>query len=411
MNLIRKAFLFYRKEGIRHTVSRIAGKCWDMAVRLPGVAAERLYLKKYLSSVAEKAAGKHVYVMIPCIDWGIPLFQRPHQLAVALARLSDVQVFFVSDEYHYDNFAGIMPIGRQLDVISCRIADKLQPALAGASRITVVMSWPRQAHLLEYISYDELIYEYIDDLSLFYYYTQEMRDRHYQLIAEADLAVCTAQTLYEDARHYTERALLSPNAGDYAFFHENRNCPVEPSMVARIGKYSCVLGYYGCLASWFDYDLVLHAARARPDWCFVLVGYSFDGTASRLHQTGLENILLYPAQPYEKLPAFVSGFDIQIIPFILDSITRSTSPVKLFEYMASGKPILTAAMPECLQYRSVLTYQDTEDFLDKVPKALSLASDSSYLEQMDQEARRNTWDARVEEILNALREVEANGKL
>ena len=402
MNLIQKAFLFCRKEGVRRTVVRTLEKCRDMAVRLPGVMKERLSLQQYRQKVLEKARGKHVYLMIPCIDWGIPLFQRPHQMAVALARLENTQVFFVSDEYRYDCFAGIMPVCDGLDVVSCRIAGRL--AFEGAERLTVIMSWPRQAHLLDEIAYDELVYEYIDDLSLFYYYTQEMRERHYQLIRDADLTVCTARALYEDASQYTGRVLLSPNAGDYEFFHENRSCEMEPSLAARIKGYDCVLGYYGCLASWFDYDLILQAAGGRPNWCFVFVGYSFDGTGSRLRQAGLKNIILYPAQPYERLPRFTAGFDIQMIPFLINDITKSTSPVKLFEYMASGKPILTSAMPECLRYQSVLVYRDLEDFLRKVPEALPLARDPSYLELLDSEARENTWDARVREILRALRE-------
>lgn len=406
MNLIQKALLFYRKEGLGHTALRTLEKCRDMALRLPGVMMERLFLQHYRKKVVEKTKGKHVYLMIPCIDWGIPLFQRPHQIAVALARLDNTHIFFVSDEYRYDNFAGLMPICDGLDVVSCRVVNKL--TFEGAERLTVVMSWPRQAHLLDGIAYDELIYEYIDDLSLFYYYTQEMRERHYQLIRDADLTVCTARTLYEDARQYTKRVLLSPNAGDYGFFHGNRSCPANPTLSAQIQDYDCVLGYYGCLAEWFDYDLILQAAQARPTWCFDFVGYSFDGTASRLRQTGLKNIILYPAQPYERLPQFVAGFDIQIIPFLLNDITKSTSPVKLFEYMASGKPILTSAMPECLQYQSVLVYRDLEDFLDQVPNALSLAHEPSYLELLDSEARQNTWDARVQEILRTLREEATN---
>ena len=76
--------------------------------------------------------------------------------------------------------------------------------------------------------------------------------------------------------------------------------------------------------------------------------------------------------------------------------------------MASGKPILTSAMPECLQYQSVLVYRDLEDFLDQVPNALSLAHEPSYLELLDSEARQNTWNARVQEILRTLREEATN---
>ena len=134
----------------------------------------------------------------------------------------------------------------------------------------------------------------------------------------------------------------------------------------------------------------------------MLVGYCFDGTISRLREAALENIIIYPAQAYNRLPAFVASFDIQIIPFVINEITRATSPVKLFEYMASGKPILTSAMPECLQYRSVAVYKTTEEFIETANHLRQIRHDPDYIIQMDKEAKNNTWESRVNEILNVL---------
>lgn len=402
MNPVKKAILFCKKEGLKNTLIRSGEKMWEILVRLPGRVQEKLFARCYLAQVSQKAADKDVYILIPCIDWNIPIFQRPHQIAVSLAKRPDTQVFFVSDEYRYDNFAGICPVGDRLDLVSWRFVPKMKEALGSARKITVFMSWPRQAHLLEHIPYDALVYEYIDDLSLFYYYTDAMKKKHYDLIREADLTVCTARVLYEDALPLARKALFSPNAGDYAFFRGNRGCPVEPSLKEKIRPYSCVLGYYGCLAQWFDYDLVIEVAKRQPDWCFVLVGYCFDDTVSRLREAGVENILLYPAQPYRKLPSFASGFDVQIIPFVMNEITRATSPVKLFEYMATGKPILTSPMPECLHYQSVTTYTDADSFIQRVHTLMDLRHDPDYCRILEQEAKANTWDARVETILNAL---------
>lgn len=402
MNLIQKGIMFYKKEGLSNTVNRVAAKCCETVSHSPNIVKEKLYLETYLRQIENRIQGKELFVVIPCIDWNIPLFQRPHQIALTLAQRENAHVLFVSDEYKYDNFAGVMQVNEGLDVVSCRIVPKMSEVLKKARNVTVFMSWPRQAHLLEYIPYEKLVYEYIDDISLFYYYTEAMKNRHYELIKEADLTVCTAQALYEDALPIAKHAILSPNAGDYNFFHNSRDCETEESLKAAVGKYSCVLGYYGCLAEWFDYDLVLEVARRKPDWCFVLVGYCFDGTVARLREKNLDNIIVYPAQEYKNLPKFVSAFDIQTIPFVINDITKSTSPVKLFEYMASGKPVITSAIPECMQYESVVIYKDADEFIEKVEKLMALDRSDEYYSIMEREAKENTWAARTEEILNEL---------
>lgn len=410
MNLIKKALLFYKREGLRNTCIRTCEKIRDCTIRFPGILEEKASRAQYRNAVAQKASRKDVYILIPCIDWNIPLFQRPHQMALALARQPNTHVFFVSDEYRYDNFAGLQSITPHLDLLSWRIVRHIGSALRSAKKITVFMSWTRHSDLLEYIPFDKLVYEYIDDFSLFYYYTADMKETHNKLIQKADLTVCTAQALYQDALHLSEKVLLSPNAGDYWFFHNNRNCAVEPSLYAKIHNYQCVLGYYGCLAEWFDYDLVISIAKQEKEWCFVLVGYCFDGTISRLNEAALDNIIVYPAQPYKSLPAFVSAFDIQIIPFVINEITNATSPVKLFEYMATGKPILTSRMPECLQYKSVATYQSTNDFVEKVNLLMAKRNDPSFYAIMDAEAKANTWDSRVVDIIQKLSGGFSNGK-
>lgn len=402
MNLIQKVLYFFEREGIKATIKRIVVKCRNLVFHIPNTVKEQLLVGRYVQQASKKAVDKDVYLLLYCFDWNTPLFQRPHQIATALSERKNTYVLFVSDEYYYDNFAGIMSINENLDVISWRILKTVAPALSSAKRITVFKCWPIHMELLDTVRYDAMVYDYMDDLSLLSYRTEELQKAHYHLMEMADLTVCTARSLYEDSLEHARKAIFSPNAGEYAFFHSNRFCQPDPALMKQVKDYSCVLGYYGCLADWFDYDLVLQVAMQKPDWCFVLVGHCIDGSVSKLQKAALKNIILYPAQSYQKLPQIVSVFDIQTIPFRLNEITVGTSPVKLFEYMASAKPILTSNMPECRRYRSVTTYIGIEDFIEKIPKLLEVARDSDYLNQMNEEAKANTWDARVSEILKVL---------
>lgn len=399
MALVQKGLFFIRTQGLWKTACLSVGWLGKKLRRLPTRLRERLFHRRYAARLAQRVAGKELYVLTYAFDWNIPLFQRPHQLAKALARREGAHVVFVSDQYRFDDFPGLLSVEAHLDAVSLPFLLHYPHALHGARRTTVFKSLPLQMELLDAIAYDTLVYDYIDDLSVIPCRTPELERLHRQLMAKADLTVCTAQALYDDALPYAKRAMLAPNACDYALFHQTPSLTPEPALARRVEGYECVLGYYGCLAQWFDYPLIARIARERPTWCFVLIGQCFDGSDQYLRSMGLDNIVLLPAQPYGELPRFLAAFDIQMIPFVVNAITQATSPVKLFEYMAAGKPILTSAMPECVKYRCVAIYHTAQEFIQTVEKLRELPPDSEYFQHMAREARENTWEERVDEIL------------
>ena len=98
------------------------------------------------------------------------------------------------------------------------------------------------------------------------------------------------------------------------------------------------------------------------------------------------------------------------IPFLINEITESTSPIKLFEYMALGKPIVTTDMPECRKYRSVLIGNNPDDFIDKIESALALRGNPEYAATLKQEALDNTWEVKASAIASIIRKnLPANG--
>jgi len=143
-------------------------------------------------------------------------------------------------------------------------------------------------------------------------------------------------------------------------------------------------------------------AESRPDFEFVLIGWDYDGS---LYKHGLDkyrNIHYLGIKDYSILPQYAVWFDVATIPFVLNKITESTSPIKVFEYMALGMPILTTDLRECRKYRSVLIGKGPEDFVKKLDEALRLRKDTRYLTLLDKEAKENTWDVRVNKIISIL---------
>ncbi len=361
--------------------------------------ADRRTLRRQL---AGRVRGKRVIVFPPTLDWHIPLFQRPQQMARAYSEKENTLVLYLTSNLAHDRVGSVQPVSETLWLVNGSLARFLPALLCGAEETILSLSWTANRRYVSLLHPDKLIYEYIDELEIFDGYDEQMRRDHLALLRRADLTVCTAARLLAQVSGAVRASLYSPNAGDYDFFSQTPQTPPAQAAAAPASEYSFTLGYYGALAEWFDYDLIGFAADASPDWLFLLIGMDYDGSLRRSCVLERHNVRWIPPQPYERLPSFLRVFDLALIPFVLNDVTLSTSPVKLYEYMAAQKPILCSKMPECMRYRSVETYSDAADFLRKAASLLERRDDAELLELLKTEAQANTWSARADEILRAL---------
>ena len=99
--------------------------------------------------------------------------------------------------------------------------------------------------------------------------------------------------------------------------------------------------------------------------------------------------------------------DILTIPFVINDITQATSPLKLFEYMALHKPIVTSAMQECMNYKSVMIGNSHDHFIEMLDKAATLVADEEYLKLLDEEARENDWSHKAKLMVELLQKNES----
>jgi glycosyltransferase involved in cell wall biosynthesis len=144
--------------------------------------------------------------------------------------------------------------------------------------------------------------------------------------------------------------------------------------------------------------------RACPDWEFVFIGVNYDESLIRsgILDSGLANLHWLGMKPYDELFHYVWRFDVGIIPFKVNDITLATSPIKLFEYMACAKPVVSTALPECKEYPGVFIAETTEQFIERLHWALHARTDEVYLRTIDQVAQQNTWDQLAEAIIARL---------
>lgn len=213
-------------------------------------------------------------------------------------------------------------------------------------------------------------------------------------LAEEEKIVHEADALFVTAEHFAERyralgldPVLVRNAADFNFFQSASN-------VALRAMQRPIVGYYGAIADWFDVQLVIEVARSRPQYSFVLIGHVHEVDIDRLRE--LPNVHLLGEKSYSELPGYLRNFDVCIIPFLLNRLTVSVDPVKLYEYLSRGKPVVATAMPELPRDPGLLYIaENAADFAAKVDRALQEDEPGATRRRIEF-AAANTWKRRVE---------------
>lgn len=191
MRLVKKVFFYIKIEGTWKTTIRIFRWLWRKVIHFPVIGKELIYRKKYVKEIAKHITGKNLYLLVYSFDWNATLFQRPHHLAEVLSQQENAHVIFASDQFSFDNFAGFITVNPHLDVVPLRFLLKNPKIFQGVNCTTIFKSLPFQRELLKIIPHSTFVYDYIDDLSIIPFYTEEDENTHHELMIQADLTVCT----------------------------------------------------------------------------------------------------------------------------------------------------------------------------------------------------------------------------
>ncbi|MEA2489202.1 MAG: hypothetical protein QOH21_994 [Acidobacteriota bacterium] len=249
-----------------------------------------------------------------------------------------------------------------------------------------------------------LVYDCMDEWNSFPGMKPQLLAAEELLVREADLVTVSAKRLLDKWQGRNEHVELVRNATDYVHF------AAADDTERLLGEVSGpIAGYFGAIAPWFDVALLAHVAMQRPGVSFVVIGGVFDVDVSALQ--ALPNVHLPGQQPYARMPAYLRDFDVCLIPFVVSEITAATDPVKFYEYISLGKPVVSTFMPELAPYGDLLYHAgDADDFVRKLDLALAEQDETLRVRRIET-ARANTWSARSEVMLNAIRETHATASI
>jgi glycosyltransferase involved in cell wall biosynthesis len=355
-----------------HIAKRLGAKFPMLYVEVPGLRAPKANTRDLLKLLKKLRM----------------TFQRPQMVAPHFWRMTLPQIPF-------RRFAAIRAINR---AFSCMLIRSAIRRLG----FTEAVAWfhvPHPGFLAKQLGEKLTVFYCIDEYSKLpdvdATAVQEMDD---QLTTAADIVFACSQKLVEGHRSLNANIHLSPHGVDTELFalaaSPDTQIPEEAKGLSRP-----IIGFWGLLDRWVDLAILEDIARARPEWTILLIGRVAVDTAALRR---MPNVVFAGTKPYSQLPNWAKAMDVCILPFTRTSLMVQSSPLKLREYLAAGKPTVAVPLPETMLLgRAVYTAEDGPGFVRAIDEAL--AADSPELAAFRQKTvEGNTWDATVTNVLDKL---------
>ena len=224
-----------------------------------------------------------------------------------------------------------------------------------------------------------------------------VRDMDDELTRRADLVFVASETLLESKRRLNPETHVSPHGVDFAHFVRAQDpaLPV-PEDIAALPR--PIVGFFGLIERWIDLGLVDWLAAQRPHWTFLMIGRVAVPDAEVPRRP---NLLYLGRRPYESLPAYGKAFSAALIPYHLTPQVLHANPIKLREYLAMGKPIVSVSTPEIDKFSAhVRIGRSREDLLAHLDAAVEVGMTPADIAAQTALASTMTWDANLRRVID-----------
>ena len=236
-----------------------------------------------------------------------------------------------------------------------------------------------------------VVFDAMDELSKFKFAPQNLLDLEQELIDRSDLVFTGGSSLFEAKKDRHDSVHLFPSSVDRCHFSKARAMQFDPADQEELPRPR--LGFYGVIDERFDIELLDQIAEMRPDWSFVMVGPIVKIDPADLPKR--HNIQYLGGKKYEQLPAYLSGWDVALMPFAMNESTQFISPTKTPEYLAGGKPVVSTPIRDVVrhygQLEGVGIASSPEEFVDECERMLKLPRHGDWLAEADLLLSATSW--------------------
>ncbi len=341
------------------------------------------------------------------LRWGF-VFQRPQHLMSRFARTR--RVFFVEEPVFEDAEphlrscicqktgvhveTPVLPFGLSHQQI-IELQRNLLASMLEREAVSDYVAWyytPMAREFARDLRPRVTIYDCMDELSAFAGAPSAMRINEEGLFQQADLVFTGGASLFESKRKQHPSAHLFPSSVEVAHFSRARSINRDPEGQRDLPRPR--LGYAGVIDERMDLELIRTIAAERPDWQIILLG-----PISKIDEASLPratNIHYLGLKPYSDLPAYLSGWDIGMLPFALNESTRFISPTKTPEYLAAGLSVVSTPIRDVMKPYGdlglVSIANGPGEFIGAVDSLLQKPPDHAFRARVDQFLSQSSWD-------------------
>lgn len=266
---------------------------------------------------------------------------------------------------------------------------------------------PAQSWLIDAVPHDALIYECYDEYAgmvTSQALRKRLHDEESLILSRADLVVTTSEELYKSRSQQNPHTVMVNNGVDYDLFASGVSLP-EPEDIASIPHPR--ICFAGIINRRLDLDLLAELATAHPEWNILMVGPVEEiSRQDRVYLDSFDNIRFMGQRRQWQLPAYLGHCDVNIIPYVKNESTAAIYPLKLNEYLAVGRPVVTTAFSKDLfEFKDVVRIASNHTlFVEATADALGEQREC-YAVRARAFARRASWQFRAAKIVNAISEM------
>lgn len=312
------------------------------------------------------------------------MYQRPQQMLKAFASLGHRSIFY-NFEYIFKKDQPVIEI--QPNYFLCKPTVPLNQ-IGIEEPVVLWISYPANIGCIGKYNEKLVVFDALDEASdEFNYWAPDLE----QMVNKSDIIFTTAKKMYEQHIKNHKNVYMCPNAADYEHFSKAQgNFAPRPEDMPKNDRPT--IGYFGALATWIDWEIIRYLSAANPTFNFVMVGPLYAEFRSPCQAP---NIYYVGRKDYSVLPNYLQYFDVCMIPFKVTPMIEGCNPIKMYEYLSAGKPVVTTDMPETAQYDMIYVGKSKEQFNQKIQQALLEKKDVNKINERIEFAKANSWTHRA----------------